>query len=70
LRMTQFLKVQGNDSLVRDVSSKAIINTNSKEYQNYVDKRNMMAKQKQEIDNLKKDISEIKEMLATLIGKQ
>jgi hypothetical protein len=68
--MTQFLKVQGNDSLVRDVSSKAIINTNSKEYQNYVDKRNMMAKQKQEIDNLKKDISEIKEMLATLIGKQ
>ena len=68
--MTQFLKVQGNDSLVRDVSSKAIINTNSKEYQNYVDKRNMMAKQKQEIDSLKKDMSEIKEMLATLIGKQ
>ena len=68
--MTRFLKVQGNDSLVRDVSSKAIINTNSKEYQNYVEKRNMMAKQKQEIDSLKKDISEIKEMLATLIGKQ
>jgi hypothetical protein len=68
--MTQFLKVEGNDSLVRDVSSKAIINTNSKEYQNYVEKRNMMAKQKQEIDSLKKDMSEIKEMLATLIGKQ
>jgi hypothetical protein len=66
----EYYKVEGNDSLVRDVSSKAIINTNSKEYQNYVDKRNMMAKQKQEIDNLKKDISEIKEMLATLIGKQ
>jgi hypothetical protein len=30
----------------------------------------MMAKQKQEIDSLKKDMSEIKEMLATLIGKQ
>ena len=68
--MTQFLKVEGNDSLVRDSSSKAIINTNAKEYQNYVEKRNMMAKQKQEIDSLKKDMSEIKEMLATLIGKQ
>jgi hypothetical protein len=68
--MTQFLKVEGNDSLVRDTSSKAIINTNAKEYQNYVEKRNMMAKQKQEIDSLKKDMSEIKEMLATLIGKQ
>jgi hypothetical protein len=68
--MTKYLKVQGNDSLVRDTSSKAIINTNAKEYQNYVEKRNMMAKQKQEIDSLKKDMSEIKEMLATLIGKQ
>ena len=66
----EYYKVEGNDSLVRDVSSKAIINTNSKEYENYVEKRNMMAKQKQEIDSLKKDMSEIKEMLATLIGKQ
>jgi hypothetical protein len=68
--MTDYYKVDGNDSLIRDGSSKAIINTNVKEYQNYVEKRNMMAKQKQEIDSLKKDMSEIKEMLATLIGKQ
>lgn len=68
--MTDYYKVEGNDSLIRDGSSKAIINTNTKEYQNYVEKRDMMAKQKQEIDSLKKDMSEIKEMLATLIGKQ
>ena len=68
--MTDYYKVEGNDSFIRDSSSKAIINTNVKEYQNYVEKRNMMAKQKQEIDSLKKDMSEIKEMLATLIGKQ
>ena len=68
--MTDYYKVEGNDSLIRDGSSKAIINTNAKEYHNYVEKRNMMAKQKQEIDSLKKDMSEIKEMLATLIGKQ
>jgi hypothetical protein len=68
--MIKYYKVEGNDSLVRDASNKAIINTNVKEYENYVEKRNMMAKQKQEIDSLKKDMSEIKEMLATLIGKQ
>lgn len=72
-----YLKVDGNDNLVRDTSSKAIINTNVKEYYNYVEKRNMMLKQKQElekqsqeINNLKKDMSEIKDMLSILIGKK
>jgi hypothetical protein len=74
--MTQYLKVEGNDSLVRDVSSKAIINNNIKEYQSYIEKRNMMQRQKDElkkqadeITNLKKDISDIKDMLSILIGK-
>jgi hypothetical protein len=75
--MTQFLKVEGNDSLVRDISNKAVINSNVKEYQSYIEKRNMMNIQKeelknhsQEINNLKKDISEIKDMLSILIGKK
>ena len=75
--MTEYLKVEGNDSLVRDTSNKAIINTNVKEYYSYVEKRNMMLKQKQELDkqsqeitNLKKDMSEIKDMLSILIGKK
>jgi hypothetical protein len=75
--MIDYLKVDGNDSLVRDTSSKAIINTNVKEYYSYVEKRNMMLKQKQELDrqsqeitNLKKDMSEIKDMLSILIGKK
>jgi hypothetical protein len=75
--MMDYLKVDGNDNLVRDTSNKAIINTNVKEYYNYVEKRNMMLKQKQElekqsqeINNLKKDMSEIKDMLSILIGKK
>jgi hypothetical protein len=75
--MIDYLKVDGNDNLVRDTSSKAIINTNVKEYYNYVEKRNVMLKQKQElekqsqeINNLKKDMSEIKDMLSILIGKK
>jgi hypothetical protein len=75
--MTDYLKVDGNDSLVRDTSSKAIINTNVKEYYSYVEKRNTILKQRQELDkqseeitNLKKDMSEIKDMLSILIGKK
>ena len=75
--MIDFLKVEGNDSLVRDTSNKAILNTNAKEYENYIQKRNMMLRQRQELDkqaeeinNLKKDISEIKDMLSILIGKK
>jgi len=75
--MIDYLKVDGNDSLVRDTSSKAIINTNVKEYYSYVEKRNTILKQKEELDkqsqeitNLKKDMSEIKDMLSILIGKK
>jgi hypothetical protein len=75
--MIDYLKVDGNDSLVRDTSSKAIINTNVKEYYSYVEKRNTILKQRQELDkqseeitNLKKDMSEIKDMLSILIGKK
>jgi uncharacterized protein YdcH (DUF465 family) len=75
--MIDYLKVDGNDSLVRDTSNRAIINTNTKEYHNYVEKRIMMVKQKQELEmqsqeitNLKKDISEIKDMLSILIGNK
>jgi hypothetical protein len=75
--MIDYLKVDGNDSLVRDTSSKAIINTNVKEYHSYVEKRNTILKQRQELDkqsqeitNLKKDMSEIKNMLSILIGKK
>jgi hypothetical protein len=75
--MIDYLKVDGNDSLIRDTSSKAIINTNVKEYYSYVEKRNTILKQKEELDkqsqeitNLKKDMSEIKDMLSILIGKK
>jgi len=75
--MIDYLKVDGNDSLIRDTSSKAIINTNVKEYYSYVEKRNTILKQRQELDkqseeitNLKKDMSEIKDMLSILIGKK
>lgn len=69
-----FLKVSGHDDLVRDTSSQAIVNTNISGYTEYVNRRNaiqeekqLIAQQAEQINNLKSEISDIKQMLATLL---
>lgn len=73
--MTQFLKVEGNDSLVRDVSTKAIINTNKSEYENYIRQKKIVGERKAEIErqnieinSIKNELSEVKSLLMTLIA--
>ena len=73
----QFLKVEGIDGLVRDSNTHAILNTNDKEYETYVARRTAAKAQKlqleqqgKEIQELKNDIGEIKQMLSILINKQ
>ena len=75
--MNDFLKVEGHDGLVRDMSSKAIINTNKKQYEEYVARRDAARRQKEqierqaeEINNVKNDLSEIKELLLTLLSRK
>jgi hypothetical protein len=72
----EYLKVQGEDSLVRDISSQAILNNNSKEYESYIARRNAVMAQKLELERqgkeltqVKSDISEIKQMISILINK-
>jgi hypothetical protein len=74
--MQGFVKVKDKDGLLRDLSSGAIINNNTSEYENYIKKRNAskqiredLDKQSEEINNIKNDISEIKHLLITLINK-
>jgi len=61
------LKVEGFESLVRDVNTKAIINTNRAEYNNYM--KRVKARENsadtirglcKEINNLKKELFDIK----------
>lgn len=76
--MGQLLKVEQNTSLVRDVSSNAILNNNISDYQNYIknkqialSKTNELSRQAEQINNLKQDMAEIKQMLTMLIkGKE
>ena len=73
--MQGFLKVKGKDGLVRDLSSGAIINTNASDYENYVKKRNAnkhmkeeLEEQAKQINNIKSDLDEIKQLLFKLIN--
>ena len=68
------LKVQGYDSLVRDNSTNAIINTSRSDYQIYMQRRQARETQSdmirgavKEINNLKKELREIKELLVGVI---
>lgn len=59
-----------NRKLERDINSKAVLNTNRTALEQY----KMIRKKKQEeiddINNMKKDIAELKEMIGQLLGKQ
>ena len=73
---TRFLKVEGNEDLVRDTTSNAIINRNKTAYE--VAKKRAEETQRQrdeirtairEINSLKSDMHEIKTMIVQLVGK-
>ena len=69
------LKVQGYDSLVRDTSTNAIINTSTSDYQIYMQRRKARENQAdklrdvcKEINTLKTELREIKNLI--LKGKK
>ncbi len=75
--MIEFVKIQDSDSLVRDLSSGAVINTNTTDYLNYLARKNSSKDMKQQIkqnsdkiEKIESDISEIKQLLITLINKE
>ena len=54
------VKVEGFESLVRDVKSNAIVNTNKSEYQVYMARIRAREKQGDEIRNAVKEINTLK----------
>jgi len=58
--MGNVLKVQGYNSLVRDVSSNAIVNTNKSEYQIYMARLKTRNEHSDEIRNAVKEINILK----------
>jgi hypothetical protein len=67
-------KVKDNPNLFRDAHSNAIVNRDGKGYQDYIINRDRLKSQhlstlnnSKEIDNLKKDVKEIKDMLQVIV---
>jgi hypothetical protein len=72
--MSDHLKVEGHDNLVRDADSKAIINTNKNAYEvakrraeEAQRQRDVMRETAREINTLKCEMHEIKHLLQELI---
>ena len=68
------LRVEGHESLVRDTSSNAVINTSTSEYRIYMARHRARNKQSdelrnacKEINNLKTELREIKELIKGLV---
>lgn len=72
----KYSKVEGNKNLIRDEETKAILNTNQSEYDNYITLRNIkkseverMQQLESDVSNMKDDLNEIKDLLRSLANK-
>ena len=58
-----YLKVEGQNDLIRDPNTNSIINVNMTEYQQYLTRRTIKNEENQKIDNLETDVNSIKSEL-------
>jgi transposase len=69
-----YAKVRDHDNLVRDMSSKAVLNTDKEGLQEYLRKRDLAKKQQEEqfetknrLEKIEQDMSDIKNLLKELV---
>lgn len=56
----KYSKVQGYDHLIRDESTKSIINTNVSEYENYLKMKQIKESEVERIKRIEDDLSSLK----------
>ena len=57
------IKVEDHPNLKRDVRTRAIVNTDSSAYERYMKEKDVRNKQQNEIDSLRQQIEELKNMI-------
>ena len=74
--MNNYLKVDSDTSLVRDVRSNAIVNQNQTEFDKFMKlseskykEKIEMKKLKDDVNTMKSDLEEIKELLQSIVKK-
>jgi hypothetical protein len=65
---SDLIPVEGHNNLFRDRNTGAILNRDASAYQNYMRLKQIKENEKNEIDNIKQDIDEIKSLLKELIN--
>ena len=75
--MKNYIPVEGKRNLYRDSSSNSIVNTDSSEYNAYMQMKNQKLKEqneinslKEEFNNMKNDLNEIKTLLKTILNNK
>ena len=63
------IRVEGHTDLYRDEKTGAIINDDSSGYSSYMKAKEKKLLERKELDTMKQEISEIKEMLAKIASK-
>lgn len=64
----ELIPVDGHKNLYRDKNSGAIINCDAIEYSHYIKNKTERKKKNMEIDEIKKDIDEIKSLLKEFLN--
>jgi len=62
------IPVEGHPNLYRDENTGAIINFDNTSYNQYINSVNNRYNQKKELDKMKEDINEIKDLLKELLN--
>jgi len=63
------IPVEGHKSLFRDEETNAIVNTDTIAYENYMNNKLTNADKKAEMDDVKRELAELKSMLKELASK-
>ena len=70
-----YVKVKDHDHLIRNTKSNCIVNTNKAEYEEYLTRRKLKKSEKNKVENIESDIStlrneitEIKDLLRSLVN--
>lgn len=63
----EYKKIEQDHDYVRDSATNAVINANDQAYENYMKSKRLRDSRRKEIQELKNEIDEIKDLLKSLI---
>jgi len=65
----KFAKIVDHETLVRDTDTNAVLNTDMTSLEKYRAKRDKDRQMQNDVENLKQDMSEIKQLLQQLVNR-